>query len=465
MNKTKALKILEELQKRQPIDLLNGPLSFKEQTDFINDPAKLKFALTCRRAGKSYAAALMLMHTCHHNDTVSTAYIGLTRDSAKNVIIPHLKEIKKNSKIPCTFKKSPAEVQFPNGSNIKFFGINDTEDEREKLLGQHFKLAVIDESASYTIDLKATITDFIQPTLWDDEGQLVLIGTPGNLRNYFCEISEGRIPGWSGHFWLADKNPKVSKQYLNEIIEQKKLYPRIDEDPGFQQHYLGKWTIDPEMKLYKASINNYIDSFNQSDYNYILAMDLGWTDANSFIIGAYHENDKYLYIVESFSKSQMLLDETISKINELESKYNISQFIIDSANKQYVEELRYRTRKPFQAATKPEKLKYIHMMNSDFICDKIKIVKPNCNSLLKEYDALTKLNDTSENYQTVIGNQDDHNADAALYLWRASFHYMAQPKTPKVPINSEQKVDEFWEKEEQKLNNKIDQTFFEKDWQ
>ena len=465
MNKTKALKILKELEKRnsnKKVDLLEG--SFEEQKNFILDKSKRKAALCSRRAAKSYSAALMLIYACLENPNVANCYIGLTKETAKNVLIPHIKKIKKIFNLKCRIYKTPTSVVFPNGSSILFFGINDSEEERDKILGQAFKVAVIDECASMTIDLAATIKEYISPTLLDHDGQLVLIGTPGNLRNYFCDVTTNNVPGWSLHYWTADKNPYVAKQYLKEIEELKQLYPNILEDPGFQQHYRGKWTLDTDKKLYKASTANYIESFDKQDYTYILSMDLGWEDQNSFVIGAYHPNDPYLYIVDTFAESKMLLDVTINKINELEKIYPISQYIIDSANKQYVEELRYRTRKPFQAATKPEKLKYIHMMNSDFAMNKIKILEPKCKSLIKEYDSLTKLDDKSENYQVVIGSQPDHCADAALYLWRASFHYMSQPAPVKPPIHSEQKVDEFWDREANRLQNKQEQNFYEKDW-
>jgi len=361
-----------------------------------------------------------MMDVCLKSSNVTCAYIGLTRDSAKNVILPHLKEIKKNFGVKCRFYKSPASVQFPNGSTILFFGINDTEEEREKLLGQHFKLAAIDEGASYTIDLKTTIKDFIEPTLWDDDGQLIIIGTPGNLRNYFCDITEGRVPGWSNHFWLTDKNPKTRDKYLQEITEKRRLYPNIDQDPGFQQHYLAKWTIDTDRILYKYQSYNLINDFKPKypieSYTYVLGMDLGWTDQNAFVVGAYHPHDGYMYLLNSYSEANMLMDMTINKIHELKRTYPISVYVIDSANKAYVEEMRYRTRIPFQAATKPEKMKYIHMMNSDLILNKIQIVEPNCQSLLQEYQSLTKLEESNK-YETAVGNQIDHNSDAALYIY------------------------------------------------
>jgi hypothetical protein len=457
----KATKILKELERRnKPINLLEH--SFPEQTTFINDPAKMKSALTTRRAGKSYAAGLMLFQFCLANPNAACAYIGLTRETAKNVMVdPILKKINRTYKTNAKFYKSPAKISFPNGSYIIFFGINDTDEEREKLLGQHYKLVVIDEGASYTIDLKTTIKDFVLPTLTDDDGQLVIIGTPGNLRNYFCDISENRIPGWSNHFWTANENPHVSANWNKDIAKLKLDYPNIEDDPGFQQHYRGQWTIDTTKKAYKCSINNYITTLPIGDYRYLLGMDLGQVDENAWVVGAYSEHDPTLYLVESFSKNNMLMDDWIAKLNDIESRYPISTWIIDASNKQYVEELRYRTKRPFQ--NKPgggqDKMKYVYMMNSDFILNKIKVIATKCESLIKEYDYLV-LNDDPIKPKILGG---DHNADAALYLWRYSFHYNSV-KPVEIIKTKEDIQEEWWEKEAEKIQGKKDKPFWESDW-
>jgi phage terminase large subunit len=218
MDKNKALKILKEGRRRQEEQSILKDC-FPEQLRFITDKSKKKAALCSRRASKSYSAAIMLIQACLENPNIANAYLGLTKETAKNVLIPHIKKLKRKYKLNCTIYKSPTSVTFPNGSSILFFGLNDSAEEKDKILGQAFKVVVIDECASMTIDLRATIQEFISPTLLDHEGQLVLIGTPQNLRNYFYDITTNKIPGWSVHRWTADKNPFVAKQYNNEIDE------------------------------------------------------------------------------------------------------------------------------------------------------------------------------------------------------------------------------------------------------
>lgn len=466
MNKTKAQQIIEEFNRRKALNNFSILDScFEEQKKFIQDPSKRKAALCSRRAAKSFSAAIMLMDACINNPNVANCYIGLTKETAKNVLLPHIKKLRSKFKIKCRIYKSPTSVVFDNGASILFFGIDDSESEREKLLGQAFKVAVIDECASITIDLKATIQEYISPTLLDHEGQLVLIGTPGNLRNYFCDVTTGLVPGWSNHYWTADRNPYVAKQYLEEIKELKEMYPNIEEDSGYQQHYLGKWTIDQEKKLYKYTNHNLIQELPPGNYNYILSLDLGWNDDNAFVIGAYKEYDNTLYIVHVHKQPKMIVDAINQKITELEKLYPFNRIVIDSANKQFVQELTYRTGRVFSPAAKTEKLNYIHLMNSDFVCNKIKIVEPNCKKLIEEYNVLTILDDTTSNYQVAIGNQMDHASDSALYCWRESYNYTNKPEEPKIIPNSEQAVDRFWEQEAEKLNKRKHMNYLESDWE
>jgi len=453
-----ATQILQEAKRRQEvksIDLLAD--SFPEQTNFVQDFKKYKAALTTRRAGKTTSIAIMLAHFCGQNENVITHYIGLTKESAKNVLMPIMKQLNRRFKLNLKFLKSPASVIFPNGSVILFFGINDTEAEREKLLGQKSKLTVIDECASMTIDLKATIQEFIAPTLIDDNGQLVLIGTPGNNRNYFCDITEDRVPGWSVHKWSALQNPHVAANFQAEIDKLIAEYPDIYDDPGFQQHYLGKWTIDYNAKCYKANQKNYIPSLPPGNYHYFLDMDIGWEDDTAFVIQGFSDTDKTLYFVESYSAPHMTTEDIIDQVKIYQDKYNIEKYIIDSANKQYVEELKRRTNIPFSPASKTEKMNYVAMMNSDFIKQKIKIVEPDCQSLIKEYDILTtkrKPNGTL----AIVG--EDHNADAALYGWRAAYNYLSNNViTPVLTIDEQA---DLWEQEEaERHQNSMDSDWFD----
>jgi phage FluMu gp28-like protein len=67
---------------------------FKEQLDFIEDPAKLKAAKCTRRSGKSYGAAGIYMAiTCIENPGCNCLYLATTRDSAKKIILKDILKV------------------------------------------------------------------------------------------------------------------------------------------------------------------------------------------------------------------------------------------------------------------------------------------------------------------------------------------------------------------------------------
>lgn len=470
MDKKRALKILEEIERRKPVDLLST--SFPKQTDFINDPSEMKAALTTRRAGKSYAVAIMLVKFCLENQNTRCAYLSLTRDHCQRVMTNYstgaLRKLLRDFKIKAHFTKIPLSLSFSNGSSIHFQGINDTEEEREKLRGEHFKLVVVDECGSMTIDFQKALDDVISPTLWDDKGQLVLIGTPSNQKNYFWNITTNQVPGWSNHFWTADDNPYTREGYHKDIDKKKLANPNIYENHGFQQEFLGQWTVDATKQLYKYSPLNLIAPIDTKllyKYTFILAMDIGWEDDNSFVVGAWSQHDDKLYILYSWSKNHMYMEEIIAKVEEIKKQFPISIYVIDSSNKMYVEDLKRKSRIPFLPATKGrkgmEKINYIHMLNSDFAINKIQIVKDNCQSLLKEYDKLIRVKDDTLNYEAAVGAQADHNADAALYLWTYSYHYNATPEIPEAPIHSEERIEKWWKEQEEQMEHEKNKAFWD----
>jgi hypothetical protein len=96
----------------------------------------------------------------------------------------------------------------------------------------------------------------------------------------------------------------------------------------------------------------------KGDWQYLLGVDLGYEDDSAFVVVAYHEWDKNLYIVDSYNKSHMDITDVATKIRELKAKYDIHKIVIDGANKQAVEEIQKRHQIPLITAERQGKSKY-----------------------------------------------------------------------------------------------------------
>ncbi len=145
MDDQKYKKLLVEYEKRLTIkankpDIFKG--AFKQQIDFVMDPAKLKTVFCTRRSAKSYSLGLALVYECLQNPKSNGLFTGLTRASAKGIIwkdILHV--INDKFKLGAKFNQTDLTMTFPNGSEIWCTGIDADEKEMRKVLGRKFRIA------------------------------------------------------------------------------------------------------------------------------------------------------------------------------------------------------------------------------------------------------------------------------------------------------------------------------------
>jgi len=450
MNPSQARALLQERQKRKSGQIQWLKSSFPEQTAFIQDPARLKAALCTRRAGKSYGMGEYACMTCMQHPNSSVLIVGLTRESIKRIYIKDvLTVINREYKLGAEFNKTELSMNFPNGSVLYMVGANSDEEEMLKLLGQKFRLVIIDESSMYdNIDQRELVYGVIKPALADYKGTLAMIGTPSNFTNsLFYDITTGQENGWSVHKWSSLDNPHVRENMQEEINFMMEHHPGIETTPRFRQHYLGEWYVDKSALVYKYDprINDIPHLPYDHVYNYVLGVDLGYDDATSFVVGAYSFHDPHLYIVSAEKQSGMLLTDVAEKIKYLQAKYNLTNIVVDGAAKQSVEEIKQRYQIPMINAEKQHKRDFIELMNTDLRTGKIK-VGPGCDALKEEWQYLIW-----DEKQRKVGNWvensscDNHAADAALYMWRWSYNYVSTPLP--APKTEEEKLDDWWESE------------------
>jgi len=184
MNKLQARAILNELSARQKSQVPWLSTSFKQQTDFILDPAPLKAALCTRRAGKSFGVGEYALMTAYKYPGVSVLILGKTRASVKAIYWKDiLTVLNRQYNLRAKPNKSELSLELPNGSVVYLSGVDADEDEMHKILGQKFKLVVLDEGGSYNIDQRALVYGILKPAVADYQGQIAMIGTPTNYLN------------------------------------------------------------------------------------------------------------------------------------------------------------------------------------------------------------------------------------------------------------------------------------------
>lgn len=433
---TKQLALRELLRRRKERanlpSLLDG--KFPAQESFISDPKRLKAALCTRRAGKSYGCALYLIKEALENPGTNHLYIALTRESAKKIAWKDcLKVINRKYKLGIRFNEAYLVAHLPNGSQISLMGVDVSEKEKEKLLGQKFKLVIIDESASFTIDLRELVYVILKPAVADLNGTICLIGTPGNItKSLYYDICAGKEAGWSLHKWQASDNPYMKDAWERELAEIAEDRPLYMETAQFKQHYLGQWVVD-DTKLvytYNRDKNSYheLPKHPRGEWTYNLGVDLGYNDDTAFSIVAYHEHDKNLYIVNTYKSSKMDITDVAYRIKKYQTDFDLSTIIVDGANKQAIAEMQNRHNLPLKSADKTGKSDFINLLNDELIQGRIKIHDINGRHLVEEMQALIWDDKGVERKEHAACA--NHLCDATLYVWRYCYQYYSEKDLP-----------------------------------
>lgn len=447
MNEAEAIQILYELGSMvlPGADLLSG--AFDKQLAAINDPAKLKCVFCTRRAAKSYTSGLYLFKEALETPKCNVLYIGLTRDSAKRIMWKDvLMEINEKHKLGASSNLSELTFTMPNGSKIYLIGADADDSQKSKILGQKFKLAIVDEAASYTIDLRELVYGVLKPAVADYRGTICLTGTAGNLvKGLFYDVTNGIEPGWSRHSWSTFDNPYMATQWQEEIADLKLANPHIIETALFRQMYLNEWVIDADKLVYKfkADRNYYTElPVKVKLYHFILGIDLGYNDDTAFTVSAWHPEDPNLYFRTVYKKPHMDLTDVANKVRELERVYKFDVEVVDGSNKQAVMELNNRHGLNLIPADKSEKTDFIEIFNADLIQGKIKVHVTDCKPLVDEWQTL--IWDDKSLKRREHPNCPNHLADSALYNWRYTYSYLS-----KQPVDKSQFQTPQWFKDEE----------------
>lgn len=451
--------------------------AFEQQRKFILDPSKLKAVFCTRRAAKSYSAGLYLIYMALKNPGCNCLFIGLTRQSAKNIVWKDiLKILNTKYSLNASFNQTELTMTLPNGSIIRVTGVDADQDEMNKLLGAKYRLVCIDEASMYTIDLRNLVYGVLKPAMTDpnadgERGTICLTGTSSNFtRGLFYDITTRKETGWSLHTWSAHDNPYVAKQWQEELDDIGANRPLYTETPQFKQWYLNLWVVDEEKLVYKFSIDRNLTKGlpifrDVSSWVFVLGVDLGWDDDNGFVLTGYHLNDPNLYVIKTYRENRLTFDDVVIKVQEFmgHPEYSPHKVIVDGANKQGVESMRARSQIPFECADKIGKVDFIEMFNSDLVQGKIKYL-PGTEDVQQEQMSLVWKTDGDKIRlpKTEHSALPNHLCDALLYAWRMGYHFQTEPETKLIPKYSKewyaQQAQQIWEREREAIERQTNQS-------
>lgn len=458
-NSLEKIKKARSKQKTEAKQFRLEDFLFKEQLDFVKDPAPNKVAMCSRRSGKTISCAADLIYTAISSPGVVCLYITLSRGNAKRIIWKELKKINKQYELKGKVSESELCITFPNEeSTIYLSGAKDI-GEIEKFRGMALKKVYIDEVQSFRSYVKDLVNEALGPTLMDYAGTLCLIGTPPPVPNgYFIETYQSTNTNWSKHHWTFFNNPFLLKK--SGLTHQEMLNRELArrgvtmDDPAIQREFFGRCVVDTNSLIlnYNKAKNDYAElpSHPKKKLTYILGVDIGHDDADALAVLAWGEHDPNIYLVEESVNRKQDITDLMNSIESMRRKYDISKIVIDTGGlgKKITEELIRRYQIPLQPADKVRKMENIALLDTFLRTGRFK-AKPNSqfaqDCFLVEIDRDKTTADKikiSDRYHSDI-------IDAVLYAFKESYAY-AYTAPPAKPIPgtkewADSQNDELWD--------------------
>jgi hypothetical protein len=385
------------------------------QRELILDPARHIVALTARRVGKTTAVRGRLVRRMLLQRNARCLYIGMTRQSAEELLWIPLKELNDQLGLGAKFNNSSLHMILPsNGSEIRINGADNASD-IDKFRGHKFDEVWIDESKSFKPKLlDELLRQVLEPALMDNNGTLGMIGTPGNiLSGMFYEVTRNGSQASKPHSEMTkadvaeDKLWSLHRWKLQDNTAKPDLWPKAlankaregwtDENPIWRREYLGQWVADDADRVYKfkeytedgrpwnvwepepaTEANPFgLPEHGKHYWRFVYGIDLGARDPFALQVLAYADSYPDLLQVYEFSErlelTQMgeLLAGMVAKTGHPDGMVcdpaGLGGLAIDFLNQHYGLSI--------VMADKKNKPDSIEMTNSDFIDGRLKLLK------------------------------------------------------------------------------------------
>lgn len=422
---------LAELKRR---NALKKSIEFPEQQAFIDDPSQFIAAVTTRRAGKTSGLAEKFYKTMLKYPNSLSRYIGLTRDSAKDIMWPVLQEMDDMHGWNAVFTDSNLTMTIPNGARLKLLGA-DMKNFIKRLKGAKSPAVAIDEAQDFGDHLESLIDDVLTPTLADyNDSWLAVTGTPGPIpRGVFYDITESEKGGYSVHRWSLFDNPYLPN--AKEFVERLKIKKNWDDKtPTYLREYRGIWVLDLDSLLirYDETINHY-DTLPAANWTYITGVDLGFKDSDALGTIAYSDHIKEIYLVEEELASGEGISELAERLTKNIAKYNPIKLPTDEGalGKKIAEEIRRRFQIPLIPAEKSRKMENVALLN-DYL--RRGLFKAKKSSRFVEDSYRVQIDHEKSTPDRLVVKKGYHSdiMDAVLYAFKESTAYSNEPSSTKL---------------------------------
>ena len=334
--------------------------------------------------------------------------------------------------------------------------------EIEKFRGLALKLVYIDEAQSFRSYLSELINDVIAPALFDYNGRLCMIGTPGPVPvGFYYEASQSHE--WANHGWTLHVNPHIkakSGKEVDDLIREELKRKGVDlNDPGVQREFFGKWVVDKNALIFKYDKGK--NDFAKlpdllKGWEFVIGVDIGHDDSDAICVLGWNPKIREIYLFEEDVQDKQGITELADKIKAYITKYNPLKVVMDTGGlgKKIAEEIRKRHEIPIAAAEKSRKMEFVELLNDAmrtgvFKAKKESAFAQDCFLIEKDFEKSTPDKIVvSDKYHSDI-------ADSVLYAYREALHWLHTPEPPKKKPGTPEYYEEIEDELEQETERQI----------
>ena len=390
------------------------------QQKLLRSRSKKIIVNVARQQGKSTTAAAKAVHKAIFSPKSLILIVAPAVPQAgelRRKVDDHLDQLGMEVKAVADNKR---ELEFANGSRIIIVAAD------EDTVRSYTADMVIEDESAMVAD---AVHQAMKPMLLVRKGQHILLGTPKGMRkHHFPDIWHDEESDWEKYEVDAWQNPRVPREILQAEKDEAERLGRLW---SFQQEYECSFVAAAQGLVYPFDRKkNTCPALKQDPrwWQYVLGIDYGFSDSTAFVVLGWQKDDPHVYVIESFDKRGLLAPEAAELALALTKKYPFARMVGDMGGfgKGYVEEARRRFKLPIVAAEKNNKRGYIELMASDLKAGLLKVM-PGNDGLVDEWQKLP----WDEEREMPADGHKDHLADAALYAWRATCHFLEEVRKAK----------------------------------
>lgn len=407
---------------------LESMLFPQQHACFFSLETRRRVGFCSRRAGKSFGACVKILATMLRNPQSLVVYIAQTKDMCRLYVWTELKKLVERFDLPFVFNETHLWLRHKRATGTCIFKGADDASELDKLRGPKWKLAIVDEAATFGAFIEELILEVLSPALRDEAGELIMIGTAGKYKKgLFYEVTTGLRDNWKVFEWDLTNNPHLPAEARDlKRISQEDGIPM--DSAKFRREYLREWVedfeqnifrIDPEINVYRAT-SKFPEFLPKGHQWYtLLGVDFGWRDATAIVALAASRTDPRVYILETWAESEQLPDQVAKKLRYFKDKYKPVRVVgdVNGYGTAITEQLMRQYKLYVEPAVKKERNDFIEFMNNAYSNGNILI--PEGSDLIQEYAKLS--------WNKARTDPAPHSIDnlsfAALYAWRTTLEY------------------------------------------